>query len=52
LLNLDYLLSAGDCLGLYYRLLAGFQISCTLSLGTHALDSVHHVRLLCEECVP
>jgi hypothetical protein len=24
LLNFDYLLSAGDCLGLHYRLLAGF----------------------------
>jgi hypothetical protein len=51
LLNFDYLLAAGDCLCLHYRLGAGFQIACTLSLSTQALDCVHHVRLLCQECV-
>jgi hypothetical protein len=30
---------------------AGFQIACTLSLCTQPLDCVHHVRLLCQECV-
>jgi hypothetical protein len=51
LLNFDYLLSAGDGLGLHYRLLAGFQISCALSLGAHALNCVHYISLLREECV-
>jgi hypothetical protein len=51
LLNRDYLLAARDCLGLHYRLGIGLKISCALSLSTQALDCVHHVRLLRQECV-
>src|SRR4029077_19056968 len=38
LLNFDYLLATGNCLGLHYRLGAGFEISCALRLRAHALD--------------
>jgi hypothetical protein len=51
LFNRDYLLAAGDCLGLHYRLGVGLKISCALSLSTQALDGVHHARLLRQECV-
>jgi hypothetical protein len=52
LLDRDNLLATGNCLGLHYRLGAGFQTPCALSLRTHALDCIHHVRLLRQECVP
>ena len=49
MLNFDYLLAAGDRLGLHDRLGAGFKISCAMSLRTHALHCVHHVGLLGKE---
>src|SRR5262249_11753949 len=57
LLNLNHLLTAPgciapDCLGLHNLLRTGFQISCALGLPAHALNCVHHVRLLPQECVP
>jgi hypothetical protein len=39
-------------LGLHRLLGAGLKISRALSLRAHALDCVHHVRLLRQECVP
>jgi hypothetical protein len=30
---------------------AGLKISCALSLRAHALNCIHHIRLLCQECV-
>jgi hypothetical protein len=38
-------------LGLHRLLRAGLKISCALSFRAHALDCVHHVRLLRQECV-
>jgi hypothetical protein len=52
LLNFDYLLAAGNCLGLHHRLGAGFQISSTLGFSTHPLNRVHHIGLLRQERIP
>jgi len=38
-------------LGLHFLLSAGLKISRSLSLCSHPLDCVHHVRLLCQEGV-
>jgi hypothetical protein len=51
LLNLNHLLAARHCLGRHDRLRAGFEISCTLRFAPHTLDCIHHVSLLCEECI-
>jgi hypothetical protein len=51
LLNCDHLLAARHCLSLHSLLGAGLKISCALSFRAHALDCIHHVRLLCQECV-
>jgi hypothetical protein len=51
LLNYKHLRTALDRLGLHFLLRVGLKISGALSLCTHALNCVHYVRLLREECV-
>jgi hypothetical protein len=51
LLDLDHLVAAGNCLGLYHLLRAGFEIPSALGFCSHPLDCIHHVRLLRQECV-
>jgi hypothetical protein len=50
LLNNDHLLVL-NCLGFYFHLFVRLQ-ALILGLLAHALDRVHHIRLLRQESVP
>src|SRR5205085_6411444 len=49
--NHDYISAVASCLtNLLLR--RGLQVTLRISFGAHALDGIHHIRLLSEKSVP